>query len=158
MQKLLESTQYGLAVRAGPINLPALRARLEVSLSLEHERRDLIAHAFARNVHQRLVAREAASQHAGQGGSASNFENLPKLGLDVFALEKDKMLYRLPHQETRVPRQQNAPLLLRQGHEFIIGEAVGVEDVEAGDAKPLGEAPEHDIGNKQWPRVGGVRK
>ena len=145
-------------MRASPIYLPAHRTRLEVSLSLEHERRNRVAHVLARNLYQGFIAGEAASQHAGQRGGARDFEYLLKLGLDVFALEEDEILHRLPHQQTCVARQQDAPVLPRQRHKFVIGEAVGVEDIESGDTKPFREAPEHDVGDKHWLRIGGMPK
>jgi hypothetical protein len=68
--------------------------------------------------------------------------------VNLLALQVNETADRFLHQEACIPRQENALLTPGQVHQFFVGVSVGIQDIESGDAKPLGEFSKHDVCHK----------
>jgi hypothetical protein len=61
-----------------------------------------------------------------------------------------------PHEESRIPRQENPPLAPRQGDEPTVLGIPEIERVVPQDAKPLGQLAQHAVRDEAWlPRIHG---
>ncbi len=153
-QQGLEGAQDGLSVRPGPVDLVAGGASLEAGLRGENERGHALAHLLARDAFEHRIAVQAARKEARQGGRSRGAENLPDLLPDIVALDEDEAPHGLAHQKPRVLREDDAPLALRRQQEFLVGDPVGIDDIESGDPEPLGQPAQHHVGDEARPPVG----
>ncbi len=146
LKQCLKGTQHRLAVSTGPVDSPAVRTALEMSLSLKDVGRYPVTDLFARDFLQLLVAGEAAREDRGQARGADRAKDLADLFLNFLTLEKNKPLYGFTHKQAGISGQEDAPLATRERHQLIIRVTIGIENIEPGDPKPLGQTPKHDVG------------
>ena len=135
-------------MRAGPVDLAALAAALEENLGSEDVRGHPIPYFFGGDIQQHGITANAPGQQTRQLGNPDRAENMPELILNLFAFQKDELPNRPSDQKPGVAREQDPPVTAGKFQEFLVMEAIGIEDVEACDAQPFRQSAQHDIGDE----------
>ena len=145
---MLQGLQCRPSMGAGPENLSAFRAQFEVGLGSEDIYGNLIAYGFMRDIRKDFVARKTTGQGTRKFFDSCDAQYLFDLILEMPAFQIYEILYGFSNLQPGITRQQDATFVVGQCNQFVIGEPVGIENVESGDTQPLRQFPQHYIRNE----------
>lgn len=149
-EKRGQDARHRLPMGPRPVDFAAARAHFKLALIFKHIPGNHFANFSSWDQIEHLVTEQAAGQQGRECGSPDRLKNLANLILDPIAFKKNEAIYRFADQQPGIARQENAFLLSRYGDQLIVSVTVGVQDVESGDAEPLGQPTQHHVGDESW--------
>lgn len=135
-------------VRRLPIEMRAPAAAQKLLLSVEHVRRHLAGRDVASDGFEVSAAFHAALEEAREGIEAAALDHLPELLAEKIRLDEHELRSLGVAEAAAIPREDDPAISASGLEEAASGKVRPVEDVEAEEAQPAGEAPEHLVGDE----------